>query len=151
MEQSNARPISSDLAGRIATELEVRQNFPTARLARMTAAAHEQIAALAENAETIKAGHKVTMEKAVEVHTAFDNGISQQIADLRERIEELQAERKTRAAAFEQQSAAANHEVAAQLAAIDRMRQAQEALLATLAADVTPQPGETKPAPRAKK
>jgi hypothetical protein len=141
MEQpSNVRPISADLSDRMGQEVERRQNFPTAQLERMIADAHQMIAVLAEKGELIKAAHVITVDKLEEAFKAADDADKAEIDDLRRRIDALNEQRRTRSGATNAKQTKAQADVEEQLAAIDRMRSAQQAVLATLAKDVTPTP-----------
>ena len=140
MENSNVRPISADLNDRMGQEVERRQNFPTAQLERMIADAHETIAVLAEKGDLIKAAHAVTVDKLEEAFKAADDADKAEIDDLRRRIDALNEQRRTRTESTNAKTMKAQADVEEQLAAIERMRSAQQAVLAALAKDVTPAP-----------
>lgn len=142
---NNVRPISADLADRIGQEVDRRQHFPTAQLERMVADAHQTIAVLAEKAELIKAAHGITVDKIEEAFKAADDADKAEIDDLRKRIDALNQQRSTRNESTAAKTAKAEADVEEQLSALARMKEAQQAMLATLAKDITPAPTEEKP------
>lgn len=99
--------------------------------------------------EQVRAGLSVLIDRATEQRDVRDKAFADEIGDLRKRIDELNAERKRSFDDTNERINSAGADAQDQLKAIAKMRDAQRAVVSSLANDVTPAPAiQHEPAAR---